>query len=90
MDFKNFKKNRPTESTNSSSTNQEDIRKTAEQYAGKSEEELLAEIFRLANENKRNGTLSASQLDEFERNVMPMLNREQRKRLESVLGMLRH
>ena len=88
MDFRNFKMNRKTEPT-TEKTSQEDVRKTAERYADKSEDELLAEIFRLANENKRNGTLSGAQLDEFEQKVLPMLNREQRKRLESVLKMLR-
>jgi len=87
MDFKNFKKSRPTEDINDQN---ETIRKTAENYASKSDAELLSDITRLANENKRNGTLSTAQLDEFEQKVSPMLNREQRKRLENVLKMLRH
>jgi len=88
MDFRNFKSNRkPLQ--DKEETSEDNIRRTAEKYANKSEDELLAEIMRLATENKRNGSLSEAQFDEFERNVMPMLNAEQRKRMESVLKMLK-
>ena len=87
MDFRDFKKQRTT-STDEREP-QDDIRKTAERYAEKSDAELLSDIMRMAGENKRNGSLSNEELDEFERKVIPMLNREQRKRLENVLRMLK-
>ena len=86
MDFKSFKKNKGNDKT---LDGKEDLRDTAQKYAGKSEEEVLSEILRLAGENRRNGTLTESEIKDFERKVLPMLNEEQKARLERVLKMLR-
>ena len=88
MDFKSFNKNYILKEDNTGDT-QEVIKKTAENYVRKGESELLNDILNMANENKKNGTLSESQLVEFENRVMPMLNEDQRTRLRSVLRMLR-
>ena len=85
MDFKSFKNTRPEETSQSS---QADLRKTAEKYGKKSDEELLGEIIKAANQGKRDGTLSAENLDTFAQNVAPMLNEEQKQRLYSVIKMI--
>lgn len=87
MDFRSFKKNHPTQSDKSPS--EEDIRKTAKTYEGKSDDEMLAEILKMANKGQRDGSFSEAKLDEFVRNVSPILNEKQRERLQKVLSMLR-
>ncbi len=87
MDLKTFKKTAKKSSEGKTPT-EEDVRNTAKAYEGKSEEELLTDILRMAKENKANGTLSAEQLKDFEARVSPLLNAEQKERLQKVLGML--
>ena len=87
MDFSSFKKQKYTEKKNVEQS-EETILETANHYADKSESELLNDIMKIAHENRANGTLSNEKLAEFERNVAPMLNPEQRERLRNVLKML--
>ena len=87
MDLKTFKKTAQKSAENNKVT-EEEIRNTAKAYEGKNEDELLADILRVAKENKAKGTLSAEQLKDFEARVAPILNAEQRERLRKVLGML--
>ena len=86
MDFKRFKNTKQTKDT--SEINEGSMRETAEHYANKSEGELLNDIMKIAHENRVNGTLNDDKLAEFERNVAPMLNDEQRARLRNVIKML--
>ena len=87
MDFRSFKNNRPTRTDNASS--EEDIRETAKTYEGKSDDEMLAEILKMAKKGRTDGSFSEEKLNEFARNVSPMLNEEQRERLQKVVSMLR-
>ena len=90
MDFKSFKKTRNMQSgTSEQSENQTDnIRKTAEEYAKKSDSELLGEILKTASQGKQNGTLDKAQIENFVKRVSPMLNEEQRQRLNGVVEMI--
>lgn len=90
MDFKSFKKTRNMQSsTSEQSENQTDnIRKTAEEYAKKSDPELLGEILKTASQGKQNGTLDKAQIENFVKRVSPMLNEEQRQRLNGVVEMI--
>ena len=88
MDFKSFKNQRQT-ATPSKDSQREDIRKTAEQYEGKSDTEMLNEIARAAGKEKREGTFSEEKLDKFASDLAPMLNSEQRERLAKAIRMIK-
>ena len=90
MDFMSFKKQHTsTKSTPAQPENSSDnIRKTAEEYAKKSDAELLRDIMQAANIGKKDGSLSEDKLRQFVTSVSPMLNDEQRARLNSVVKMI--
>ena len=89
MDFKSFHNNRQRQATDNSSLDEKDLRKTAQEYGKKSDAELLSDIMRAAGEGRKNGTLSDQALDEFAANLSPMLNAEQKARLQSVLKIIK-
>ena len=90
MDFKTFKNNRPEKQNeqNTDSIDKDALRKTAEEYSEKSDSELLGEIMKAAKQGKRDGTLNKEQINQFIKNVSPMLNQEQRQRLQQVVEMI--
>ena len=89
MDFKSFKKNRPQQNAAHPDENaRDDLRKTAEKYANKSDSDLLREIMRAASKSKQDGSLSQEHLSRFVASVSPMLNEEQRARLSGVVEMI--
>ena len=88
MDFKSFNKQR-IKTDERKIPQEEDIRKTAEKYGNMSDEDLLSNILQTANQNKANGTLSEESLRQFANSVSPMLNQEQKSRLEKAIRMIR-
>ena len=86
MDFKSFKSTRPQSNTQA---DHQDLKKTAESYRGKSDEEMLSEIIKMANQGKANGTFSEEQLQRFTQSVSPMLTEEQKARLQKVSDLLK-
>lgn len=56
---------------------------------GKSEAELVKEIYARAVEGKRNGTLTNEQIDEFYAQFSPMLDGIKRKRLKKLVEELK-
>lgn len=89
MDFKTYRDSHKDETRAQSDTSQDDIRKTAEKYGKKSDEELLNDILSLANQERSKGALSDESLNAFARKLSPMLNEEQRQRLDQVLNLLK-
>ena len=87
MDFKTFKNSR--KGPVSDQPSQEDIKKAAERYSGKSDAEMLGEIARAAKKGKEDGTFTNDKLDEFAANLSPMLNAEQRERLAKAIKMIK-
>ena len=87
MDLKSFQDSRPN-TQSFDNVDKGDLKKTAEQYAQKSDSDLLGEIMKTASQGKRDGSLTAESLQSFAQNVAPLLNEEQRKRLQSVLDMI--
>ena len=59
------------------------------EYAGKSQDELMSELLSTANRMKGAGTLTARELDEFYDKVSGFLNEEQRARMRSLIEMLK-
>ncbi len=64
------------------------IEHTLRQYEGKSEAELMGELTKMADAERRKGTLSNKKLEAFARSVSPMLTKEQQQRLASLLAQL--
>ena len=89
MDFKSFNKNYRHSSEQKTAPNGEDIRKKAQSYAGKSDDELLGDIMKTARQGKADGSIDDEQLQKFAESVAPMLNQEQRERLNRVLEMIK-
>ena len=89
MDFRSFKKNADQSEKARESFTRDDARETAESYKNKSDSELLGDIFKVANEQKANGNLSDEKLRAFAESVAPMLNDEQKNRLNGVIEMLK-
>ena len=73
-------------------SNPEDVKKIeniAKKYQGRSEQDIMSEIFKLAQQEKAKGNLSNSKINRFANALMPMLNAEQREKLESLLGKIK-
>ena len=90
MDFKSFKRDHisPQSASTQAENLNDNIRKTAEEYANKSDSDLLRDIMQAANNSKKDGRLSEDKLRQFVASVSPMLNDEQRARLNSVVEMI--
>ena len=67
----------------------ERLKGVARQYQGKSEGELMRELKKAAAEGKSSGTLSDQKIDRFARQVAPMLNEAQKKKLARIIGELK-
>lgn len=65
------------------------VEEVIEKYGNKSEDELMGDLERMIGEGRRDGTFSEDMLDAFVQNVMPMMDEEQRKRLENIARMIR-
>ena len=89
MDFKNFQKTHQTKEENKHPGN-EDLRKTAEAYGKKSDDELLKDILTMANRGKADGTFNDQSLTNFANTLSPMLNEEQKERLKTVMALLKN
>ncbi|MDE5547712.1 MAG: hypothetical protein K2N84_04475 [Clostridia bacterium] len=61
----------------------------AGQYDGKSEGDMMKEIFSRAMEGKRNGTLTNEQIDAFYKQFAPMLDGVKRKKLQKLVEQLK-
>lgn len=71
------------------SQNGNDYHAKFEQYADKSENELLLELSQVANKMKRDGTFDVGELENFYVTASPYLNDEQRNRMKSIINMLK-
>ena len=54
-------------------------------YSRLSQEDLMRELFRVANESRAKGEMNNQSLDAFYANVSPMLTPEQRARMQQLL-----
>lgn len=67
----------------------EDAEALVGKFAGKSEQELVREIYARAVEGKRAGTLTDEQIDAFYARFSPMLDGGKRKRLKKLVEELK-
>ncbi len=61
----------------------------AGQYNGRSEGDMMKEIYSRALEGKRNGTLTNEQIDAFYKQFAPMLDGAKRKKLQKIVEQLK-
>lgn len=61
----------------------------AKRYQGKSESEIAAEIQKVAEQGRADGSLNMTQVESFAESLTPMLNRDQKKKLEEIMQMLK-
>lgn len=67
--------------------NDDEIRsmeETISQYENKSEGELMGDLEKMIRDGRRNGTFTDDMLDSFIKNVSPMMDGAQRKKLENI------
>lgn len=64
------------------------LKKIAEYYNEKGENQLIKDIFSNVIKQKANGSLSNEQISTFAKKVSPMLNSEQRDRLNGLIKQL--
>ncbi len=81
-DFKSF------QGKNNGSFEQE-AKKVAARCNGRSENDMLKEIYARALEGKKNGTLSNEQIDAFYKQFSPMLDGAKRKKLQKIVEQLK-
>lgn len=79
--MKSFRKSR-MEKANNSDEQMEKIK----EYSQKSEKELMAELIQMATRGKADGTITDESIAEFRDKLYPLLNEEQRKRLDGILS----
>ena len=65
-----------------------DVKKTIKELEGSSEDQLMARLFEEIERGKRDGTFSPEAMQDFVKNVSPMLNSQQKKRLEEIIRSL--
>lgn len=64
-------------------------KRIAAAYKGKNSAEMLAAILREAEKNKRAGTLTDAEIDEFYAQFAPLVSGAQRKKLQTVVERLK-
>ncbi len=69
--------------------NVKSIEDTIAQYENKSEGELMGDLERMISQGRKDGSFTDDMLDGFIQNVAPMLDAEQRKKLDSLAQMIK-
>ena len=69
--------------------NAENMQAKINEYAGKSQSELMQELLSTANRMKGEGTLNSKDLDDFYSRASVFLNDEQKERMRTLIDMLK-
>lgn len=77
--MKSFKKSQTNK------INQDDQMEKIKEYSKKSESELMTELIAMATRGKADGSISDDAIFQFRDRLYPLLNEEQRKKLDSIL-----
>jgi len=67
----------------------EEIEDIVKKYEGKSEDELFSELKDIATKGRKDGSFNDDILKEFYKNVAPMMDKEQKKKLDGIVDMLK-
>ena len=77
---------------NIGNVNENEIRsmeETISEYENKSEGELMSDLDRMIRDGRKNGTFTDDMLDAFIKNVAPMMDGDQRKKLDNIARTLK-
>jgi len=66
-----------------------DLEDTLSQYENKSEDELMGDLQQMIKNGREDGSFSNEMLEGFMKNVAPMLNKQQQKRLDEIAKMIK-
>lgn len=61
------------------------VEEMIEKFQNLSEAELIAELFNLVNEKKRNGTFNPQEIQNIANIISPLLSEEQREKMQNLL-----
>lgn len=67
----------------------EAMKNTAAKYRGRSEDELMRELKQTVQKDKAAGTLTDKKMENFQKKISPMLNEQQRKKLDKIMKELK-
>lgn len=67
----------------------ENMEDTISQYENKSEGELMGDLEQMIANGRKDGSFTDEMLDSFIKNVAPMMDSEQRKKLDSIAKMIK-
>ncbi len=65
------------------------VKRLSSEFDGKSQNDLFRAIYAEAEKNKKNGTLTNQELDNFARMIAPMLDQKQRNYLNKIVEKLK-
>ena len=85
-DFNNYSNQKP----NIDGDTMNVIKNFAGKYEGASEDRLISEIIKEAEKGRKNGTLTDADIDRFKNTLSPMLNAEQRSKLNKIIQKLKN
>ena len=66
------------------------MEKTISHYENKSEGELMSDLERMIRDGRKNGTFSEDMLNSFIKNVSPMMDGAQRKKLDNIASKIKN
>lgn len=61
----------------------------AKQYEGKSDTEILKDLSRAVEKGKKDGSLTNEKIDNIASTIAPMLNREQKAKLQKLMNTIK-
>ena len=61
----------------------------AKQYEGKSDAEILKDLSKAVENGKKDGSLTDEKIDSIASTIAPMLNREQKAKLQKLMGAIK-
>lgn len=67
----------------------EAMKNTAAKYRGRSEDELMRELKQTVQKDKAAGTLTDKKMENFQKKISPILNEQQRKKLDKIMKELK-
>jgi hypothetical protein len=68
----------------------QNMQEAISKYENKSEGELMGDLERMINSGRKDGTFSNEMLDAFVKNVAPMMDSAQRKKLDNIAKMIKN
>ncbi len=68
----------------------QNMQQVISKYENKSENELMGELERMIQNGRKDGSFSNEMLDAFVKNVAPMMDSSQRKKLDSIAKMIKN